>query len=85
MTDVGPEIQQVLAEKTGLQTVPNIFIYGEHIGGSDKLIELKQNEELLPLLYKRTHNYDYDYVSLTVIIRSFLSYSPTLISWFYFV
>jgi glutaredoxin 3 len=34
----------------GGNTVPQIFIDGEHIGGSDELIELDQDGRLDPLL-----------------------------------
>ncbi|KAG5723275.1 hypothetical protein E4T56_gene321 [Termitomyces sp. T112] len=35
--DDGSEIQTYLLEKTGQRTVPNIFVNGQHIGGSDDL------------------------------------------------
>merc|ERR1739845_306221 len=31
----GADIQKALMDKTGQRTVPNIFIKGEHLGGSD--------------------------------------------------
>jgi glutaredoxin 3 len=33
--DDGADIQSALLEKTGQNTVPNVFIKGEHIGGND--------------------------------------------------
>jgi glutaredoxin 3 len=33
--DDGPLIQQLLLQKTGQRTVPNVFIGGKHIGGHD--------------------------------------------------
>jgi len=33
----GEQIKQLLLEMTGQRTVPNIFINGKHIGGSDDL------------------------------------------------
>jgi glutaredoxin 3 len=35
--DDGPTMQNILTEKTGQRTVPNIFIKQEHIGGCDAL------------------------------------------------
>lgn len=39
-----------LEEKTGRDTVPQIFINGKHIGGFDDLSELDMDDELDPLL-----------------------------------
>ena len=36
----GDEIIEVLGELTGLTTVPNVFVNGVHIGGSDEVEEL---------------------------------------------
>lgn len=33
----GADIQKALLDKTGQRTVPNVFIKGQHIGGSDAL------------------------------------------------
>ncbi|KAI6659385.1 Thioredoxin reductase [Oopsacas minuta] len=38
--DDGPEIQKILANLTGRNTVPNIFIWGESIGGSEEILSL---------------------------------------------
>lgn len=34
-SDDGPQIQSVLLDLTGKRTVPQIFVNGKHIGGSD--------------------------------------------------
>ncbi|KAL6493529.1 glutaredoxin [Orobanche gracilis] len=46
----GAEIQSALKEMTGQRTVPNVFIGGKHIGGSDVVAEKNANGELVPLL-----------------------------------
>lgn len=43
----GAEMQEILAEKTGQRTVPNVFINGEHIGGSDATHKLHESGVLL--------------------------------------
>ncbi|KAK4312844.1 hypothetical protein Pmani_015761 [Petrolisthes manimaculis] len=58
----GAEIQNALLEKSGQRTVPNVYINGEHIGGADKTISLHTQGELLPLINKSSHSYDYDMV-----------------------
>ncbi|KAI3617272.1 hypothetical protein CBS9595_003181 [Malassezia furfur] len=42
----GGDIQNYLLEKTGQRTVPNIFISGKHIGGSDALLNAQSSGEL---------------------------------------
>ena len=39
-----------LVQRTGRRTVPQIFIGGKHVGGSDELYALEQQGELDPLL-----------------------------------
>ncbi|TPX69646.1 hypothetical protein SpCBS45565_g02336 [Spizellomyces sp. 'palustris'] len=46
----GQAIQDYLKEKTGQRTVPNIFINGQHLGGSDKLHEAHASGKLQLLL-----------------------------------
>ncbi|KAK4437263.1 Glutaredoxin-C1 [Sesamum alatum] len=46
----GDEIQTALAEWTGQRTVPNVFINGKHIGGSDVVVAKHQQGELVSLL-----------------------------------
>ncbi|EDO18966.1 hypothetical protein Kpol_2002p36 [Vanderwaltozyma polyspora DSM 70294] len=49
MTD-GAEIQEALAEITHQDTVPNIFIYGQHVGGNSDLQALKKDGQLKEML-----------------------------------
>ncbi|XP_010940165.1 glutaredoxin [Elaeis guineensis] len=46
----GSEVQSALAEWTGLRTVPNVFIGGNHIGGCDNVMERHNGGKLVPLL-----------------------------------
>ncbi|PIN20251.1 Glutaredoxin [Handroanthus impetiginosus] len=46
----GSEIQTALTEWTGQRTVPNVFISGKHIGGSDDVAALHQQGKLVPML-----------------------------------
>lgn len=48
--DQGMKIQSYLLEKTGQRTVPNIFVGGKHIGGSDAINALHEQGELVKLL-----------------------------------
>ncbi|KAL7414780.1 putative GRX1-glutaredoxin [Mrakia frigida] len=48
--DDGADIQNYLAEKTGQRTVPNIFIQGKHVGGSDDLAKAKSSGTLTKLI-----------------------------------
>ena len=45
-----PAQRQAMEEATGRSTVPQIFINGKHIGGSDDLLELDAKGELDKLL-----------------------------------
>ncbi|HZS37756.1 MAG TPA: glutaredoxin 3 [Polyangia bacterium] len=45
-----PEQRRWLVEKTGLRTVPQIFIAGVPVGGSDELHALDRAGELVPIL-----------------------------------
>ncbi len=42
--------QEMLGRSNGRTTVPQIFIDGRHVGGSDDLAELERNGQLDPLL-----------------------------------
>ncbi|MFS7937806.1 putative thioredoxin-disulfide reductase [Helianthus anomalus] len=44
------EIQSALKEWTGQSIVPNVFIGGKHIGGSDTIMEKHRAGKLVPLL-----------------------------------
>ncbi len=46
----GPRRAEMLARANGRLTVPQIFIDGYHVGGSDDLAELDRNGKLDPLL-----------------------------------
>nr|AAD43253.1 peptide methionine sulfoxide reductase [Gracilaria gracilis] len=46
----GAAMQQYLFQKTGQRTVPNIFIAGKHVGGSDDVHGLDARNELIPML-----------------------------------
>lgn len=45
-----PRLWREIAERTGRDTVPQIFIGDRHIGGCDDLVALDQRGELDPLL-----------------------------------
>lgn len=45
-----PRLWQEIAERTGRNTVPQIFIGDRHIGGCDDLFALDRRGELEPLL-----------------------------------
>lgn len=44
--DDGPKIQEELAKLTGQKTVPNVFVRGKHIGGSDTTLDLLKEGKL---------------------------------------
>ncbi len=46
----GPKRTEMLERANGRTTVPQIFIDGRHIGGSDDLADLERNGKLDPLL-----------------------------------
>jgi len=46
----GPKRAEMLQRAPGRTTVPQIFIDGRHVGGSDDLYELERNGQLDPLL-----------------------------------
>ncbi len=48
--DLQPELRQVMIERTGRRTVPQIYIGERHVGGYDDLAALDRKGELLPLL-----------------------------------
>ncbi|KAG0460702.1 hypothetical protein HPP92_020999 [Vanilla planifolia] len=50
--DDGREIQDVLLDLVGRHTVPQVFVNGQHIGGSDDTIEALSNGRLHKLLKK---------------------------------
>ncbi|XP_042435619.1 glutaredoxin-C8-like [Zingiber officinale] len=48
--DDGPEIQDALSEFIGRRTVPQVFIHGKHLGGSDDTVEAYESGKLQTLL-----------------------------------
>lgn len=50
--DLQPELRVEMMEKTGLRTVPQIYINDEHVGGFDDLAALNHAGKLDPLLSK---------------------------------
>ncbi|KAI0488307.1 hypothetical protein KFK09_028135 [Dendrobium nobile] len=52
LRDDGSEIQNVLLNLVGRQTVPQVFVNGKHIGGSDDTMKALSNGLLHKLLKK---------------------------------
>lgn len=48
--DLDAEQRQLMMERTGRRTVPQIYIGDTHVGGCDELIALDHRGGLLPLL-----------------------------------
>ncbi|WOK95013.1 glutaredoxin-C8 [Canna indica] len=46
----GSEIQDALSEMVGRRAVPQVFIHGKHLGGSDDTVEAYENGTILTLL-----------------------------------
>ncbi|KAF3537963.1 hypothetical protein F2Q69_00019091, partial [Brassica cretica] len=46
----GLNVQSALGEIVGRRTVPQVFINGKHIGGSDDTVEAHESGELAKLL-----------------------------------
>lgn len=49
-TDEAPERFDEMVERTGRDTVPQIFVGDRHLGGYEDLVELDMDDELEPLL-----------------------------------
>ncbi|KAE9462426.1 hypothetical protein RHGRI_000070 [Rhododendron griersonianum] len=56
--DDGWNIQDALSEIVGRRTVPQVFINGKHIGGSDDTVEAFESGELAKLLGVATKDKD---------------------------
>ncbi|MBA0736549.1 hypothetical protein Gogos_010091 [Gossypium gossypioides] len=56
--DDGWNIQDALSEIVGRRTVPQVFINGKHIGGSDDTVEAYQSGKLAKLLGFEVENKD---------------------------
>ncbi|CAL5369136.1 unnamed protein product [Camellia sinensis] len=52
LRDDGYKIQDVLLDQVGQHTVPQVFVNGKHVGGSDDLKTAVQNGQLQNLLSK---------------------------------
>jgi glutaredoxin 3 len=48
--DIDPVQRDLMIERTGRRTVPQIYIGDTHVGGCDDLVALDQRGGLLPLL-----------------------------------
>lgn len=46
----GGDIQEILSELTKQNTLPNVFIKGQHIGGAEDAIALYADKKLEPML-----------------------------------
>lgn len=49
-----PEVRQGIKDYTNWPTIPQVFINGQFIGGSDILMELAEREELADLVAGKT-------------------------------
>lgn len=47
-----PEIRQAIKEFSNWPTIPQLYVNGEFIGGSDIMVEMFESGELQPLLSK---------------------------------
>jgi glutaredoxin 3 len=50
--DLQPEMRDIMIEKTGRRTVPQIYINGEHVGGYDDMAALDHAGKLDVMLNK---------------------------------
>ena len=50
--DLQPEMRDIMIEKTGRRTVPQIYINGEHVGGFDDMAALDRAGKLDVMLSK---------------------------------
>ncbi|XXG63156.1 hypothetical protein AAC387_Pa05g1405 [Persea americana] len=46
LRDDGSEIQDILLDLVGKRTVPQVFVNGEHVGGSDETLKALANGQL---------------------------------------
>ncbi|GAB2279494.1 Monothiol glutaredoxin-S6 [Dionaea muscipula] len=52
LRDDGPQIQDILLDLVGRRTVPQVFVNGKHVGGSDDLYSAVFSGKLQKLLEK---------------------------------
>jgi len=57
----GMAIARELNNNTGQTTVPNIFIYGKHIGGYTELKKIHDSGELTRIIQNKNNIYSCDY------------------------
>tara|TARA_B110000037_G_scaffold104480_1_gene121649 strand:+ start:2171 stop:2572 length:402 start_codon:yes stop_codon:yes gene_type:complete len=57
----GMSIGMELRQKTGQTTVPNIFVFGKHIGGYNELKQLHDHGTLRKLIFEQTNVYRCDF------------------------
>jgi len=66
LTEDGAAIQEVLLEKTGQKTVPNVFVNGRHLGGCDATLQAHADGKLSTMMNGAGGGddvqYDYDLV-----------------------
>lgn len=58
----GLAIQDTLSDLTGLRTVPNVFVNGQHLGGCNDTLKAHAENRLMPMINPPTTNYDYDLI-----------------------
>jgi cysteine synthase len=58
--DRGGKIREVLAERTGARTIPQIFVAGQHLGGCTEFFDAWRNGAVQRLLAQRGVAYDQD-------------------------
>ncbi|KAK7329087.1 hypothetical protein VNO77_23233 [Canavalia gladiata] len=56
--DDGSKIQDILVNIVGKRTVPQVFINGKHLGGSDDTVEAYESGHLAKLLGIETNDHD---------------------------
>jgi len=56
--DLGGQLRQALLQKTGLKTIPQIFIGGEHVGGATELFDAARDGRLQTLLEDNDVNWN---------------------------
>lgn len=70
-TDNGSAVQEVLKDISKQNTVPNVFVNGEHVGGCDKTLEAFSSGKLGQMILAgqkrldptiKEHKYDYDVI-----------------------
>jgi glutaredoxin 3 len=52
--DLDPARREEMTQRSGRRTVPQIWIHGRHVGGSDELHDLERSGKLDQLLAKAT-------------------------------